>query len=86
MTPDFINGIFEFVGSAFTWMNVRQIYRDKGHSGVYVPAIVFFMSWGLWNLYYYPHLDQPWSFHGGLSLVAANIAWVTLLLYYGKKR
>ena len=86
MTPDLINGAFEFAGSMLTWMNVRQVHRDKGHAGVYVPAIAFFMSWGAWNLYYYPHLGQWWSLAGGVSLVAANVAWVLLLFYYGKKQ
>lgn len=85
MTPDLINGIFEFIGSWFTWMNVKQVIKDKGHYGIYVPAIVFFMSWGLWNLFYYPHLGQIFSFAGGLNLVIANISWVTALLKYGRK-
>lgn len=86
MTPDLFNGLLEFGGSIFTWMNVRAIYRDKGHAGVYIPAIVFFMCWGIWNLFYYPHLNQWWSFVGGISLVVANVSWVALLLYYGKKK
>lgn len=83
--PDVLNGVFEFIGSIFTWMNVRQVVKDKGHRGIYVPAIVFFMSWGLWNLFYYPYLGQLISFAGGLSLVVANMVWVFCLLYFGKK-
>jgi hypothetical protein len=85
MTPDIINGVIEFVGSLLTWMNVRRVIQDKGHAGIYVPAVAFFMTWGLWNLFYYPHLGQWWSFHGGLSLVAANISWIGSMLYYGRK-
>lgn len=86
MTPDFVNGVFEFVGSGLTWMNVRRVYVDRGYAGIYAPAVVFFMSWGLWNLFYYPSLSQWWSFAGGLSLVAANLCWVGAMRYYGRKR
>ncbi len=85
MSPDLINGLFEILGSAFTWMNVRQVARDKGYAGLFLPSIVFFMSWGAWNLFYYPHLGQWWSFVGGVSLVAANVSWVALMLRYGRK-
>jgi hypothetical protein len=36
----------------------------------------------VWNLYYYPHLDQWWSFAGGLVIVAANVLWIGLMVYY----
>ena len=86
MTPDLINGLFEFAGSVFTWMNVRQVWRDKGHAGIYVPAIVFFTAWGWWNLFYYPSLGQYWSLAGGLSLFSANCVWVYLLRHFGPKK
>lgn len=83
--PDLINGAFEFVGGGFVWMNVWQILKDRGHAGVYVPGVIVFTSWGVWNLYYYPSLGQWASFVGGLSIVVANAAWVTLMLMFGKK-
>lgn len=85
LSPDLVNGLFEFVGSCFTWMNVRAVWRDKGYAGIHLPAIAFFMSWGAWNLYFYPHLDQWWSFAGGASLVLANVAWVCSMAYWGRR-
>lgn len=85
MSADFINGLFEAVGSCFTWMNVVHVWKDKGYAGLYLPAIVFFMSWGLWNLFYYPHLGQWWSFAGAVSLVLANVCWVGSMLKFGRK-
>lgn len=84
MTPDLINGLFEFGGSVLLWMNVRQLMRDRGHRGVYVPATAFFAVWGLWNLYYYPNLGQWLSFAGGCSIVVANITAVVLMLRFGR--
>lgn len=86
MTPDIVNALFECAGSAFTWMNVYRVYKDKGYAGIYLPAIMFFFSWGVWNLYFYPHLGQWWSFIAGCSLALANVSWVTVMLVYGRKR
>ena len=83
MSPDFINGAFEFVGAGLTWMSIRNLRRDRGYAGIYLPAIVFFMSWGLWNLFYYPHLGQWWSFAGGAFMVVTNIIWIALMWFYG---
>lgn len=80
-----INGGFELVGSAMTWMNVRQVWKDRGYAGVYPPAILIFFSWGFWNLYYYPHLGQWASFVGGVSLVTANLLWLIGMVRFGKK-
>lgn len=84
MTPDAINGTFEVVGSAMIWRNVYQLWLDKLVRGVHWMPISFFMAWGYWNLYYYPHLDQWWSFWGGVSIVFANTIWFAQALYYGR--
>ena len=84
MTPDIINGLFEFFGSIVLWRNVVQLHRDKGYAGVHLLATGFFAAWGYWNLYYYPSLNQWWSFYGGLSIVTANTIWLCQMFYYGK--
>lgn len=73
--PDVVNALFEFGGSVFTWRNALQVYRDREVRGVWGPIWGFFALWGLWNLWYYPSLGQWWSFVGGMSLVAGNVAW-----------
>jgi hypothetical protein len=80
--PDLINGGFELFGGALNWLNVRQILKDKQIKGVSVVPSAIFTTWGFWNLYYYPHLDQWASFTGGLIIVGANAAWVYLALKY----
>ncbi len=85
MSPDLINGLIEFPGSLFTWQNTVRVWKDRGYAGLYLPAIIFFMSWGAWNLYYYPSLGQWWSFLGGLSLVVANVSWVASMVWFGRK-
>ena len=82
MIQDYINGLFEFCGSFFIWMNVKRLYRDKEVKGAYWPAWAFFAVWGIWNLFYYPSLNQWASFLGGVLVVVGNIAWVALFLWY----
>jgi hypothetical protein len=82
LTNDMVNGFFEIVGACFIFMNVRQILKDKSVKGVYWPATAFFSAWGMWNLYYYPSLNQWWSFTGGVFIVIFNTAWIGLTIYY----
>lgn len=82
MTPDQINGAFEAAGALFTFMNIVRLHRDKMVRGVHWLPIAFFTSWGFWNLYYYPHLDQWWSFAGGIGIVVFNTIWLAQMWYY----
>lgn len=82
--PDLLNGLFELGGSIFLWMTVWKMYRDKMLRGYYWPASVWFATWGYWNLFYYPHLDQWFSFAGGCSIVSANTVWIWQIWHYRK--
>jgi hypothetical protein len=81
---DIVNGIFESLGGFFIMFSVVKLYRDKQVRGVSWVHAGFFSSWGYWNLYYYPHLDQWFSFWGGVLLVSINTFWLGQLLYYGQ--
>jgi len=83
---DAVNGCFECVGGLLLWLNVRRLYRDKVFKGVSVVPTAFFMAWGYWNLYFYPAVDAPLSFFGGLVIVAANTVWLGQMVYYRKRR
>ncbi len=82
MTPDLINGFFEFAGTGFIILSCRKLYRDKMVRGVSWIHMSSFMAWGFWNLYYYPHLEQWISFWGGIGIVTANTFYVMQLVYY----
>jgi hypothetical protein len=82
LTPDQINGCFELVAALFQIMNVVQLHSDKKTRGVRILPTFFFSLWGFWNLYYYPHLFQQWSFVGGLCLVVVNTAWLVQMFWY----
>lgn len=82
---DTVNGLYEFLGGVFVLMHCRQLYRDKLVKGVSLVAIVCFFTWGLWNLYYYPHLDQWASFWGGIAVCSANVVYIGMLVYYKQR-
>jgi hypothetical protein len=82
MSPDLINGLFEGVGALLICGNIRALYRDKIVRGVTLAPVIFWSAWGFWNLFYYPTLDQWFSFYGGIGVVTANTAWVLMAIYY----
>lgn len=80
--PDLINAAFESVGGLFVLNHCRVLYRDKAIAGVSKLSTAVFFAWGVWNLYYYPGLDQWLSFFGGLVIVTGNCLWLGMMLYY----
>jgi len=86
LTPDVFNGLFEFIGGCFLCLNIKNLYKDKVLRGVSWLPTVFMSSWGAWNLYYYPSLNQWWSFYGGLWIVTVNTVWLGMILYYYLKK
>lgn len=80
--PDLINGLFECAGGFFLLLSVRRLYREKLVRGVSWVPTTFFATWGLWNLFFYPHLGQWLSFAGGAFLTAINFVWLAQMVYY----
>lgn len=85
MSPDLINGGFEAFASVMVLNHCRVLAAEKIVRGVSVVSVTFFMLWGVWNLYYYPGLEQTWSFYGGVLVVLANLFHVSLLLLYRRQ-
>ena len=82
---DIINGCFETLGAPFIILNVIKLYKHKLVRGVSLWHPVFFGSWSIWNLYYYPHLEQWFSFIGGIFISISTIVWLIMLVYYTQK-
>jgi len=79
---DLINGLFEASGAFVQSFNLKKTYRDKMVRGIQWQTMVFFTSWGWWNILYYSHIEQPLSFYGGVALTMVNTTWCFLLAYY----
>jgi hypothetical protein len=86
IVPDLVNGLFELFGGVFVSMNIYQLYNDKKVNGIHWGSSVFFTSWGIWNIYYYPFLGQWLSFCGGIFICVANIIWFIQRIYYRKSK
>lgn len=85
MLNDTVNGIFESCGAFFILQSVIKLHRDKVVRGVSWIHSSFFAAWGYWNLYYYPSLDQWFSFWGGIGIVTTNTIWLMQIVYYEHK-
>ena len=83
---DLTNAVFELGGGLLIFLNCLKLYKDKEVKGISIGVVGFFTLWGCWNLYYYPFLNQWLSFAGGLLIVIANTLWVSMALYYGRRK
>lgn len=83
--PDATNGAFETLSGLAMIANITRLYKDKLVRGVDWRVTVFFIVWGLWNLFYYPNLHQWFSLSGGIVIVAANLTWLAFAIHYGKR-
>ena len=83
--PDAINGSLELSGGCMQMLNIARLRRDKKVRGVTWSVTAFFATWGLWNCFYYPHLDQWLSFTGGLAVTSTNLIWVAMAIYYQRQ-
>ena len=79
---DMLNAGFELMGFVMMLPSIIRAYRLRSVVGVHWATPAFFWIWGLWNVFYYPHLGQWFSFTAGLLLVISNTAWFLLVLRY----
>lgn len=84
--PDIINGCFEAGIGLLAWLNVKAIRRDKSIKGVHWGITAWASTWGLYNLYFYPHLHQWFSFAGGCVIFAANTTWLVYAWRYRQNK
>jgi hypothetical protein len=85
ISPDLINGLFEFLAAPFIWLSIRNLLKTKKVNGVSWIHVAFFTLWGYWNLFYYPQLEQWCSLAGGIAVVITNSIWVWFLIKYSRK-
>lgn len=86
ISNDLINGAFEMGGAILNaTTSVRALIRDKEIKGFSPLPLVFWTLWGFWNIFYYPSLDQMFSFFGGLAVVSVNCVYLALILRYSLK-
>ncbi len=82
---DIVNGSYEMLGAPFILLSIINLYKCKQVRGVTWWHPAFFGTWSLWNLYYYPHLGQWFSFFGGILISLTTCVWLGMMLYYIRK-
>ena len=85
MIADGFNGILESISAILIFTSIIRLYGDKMVRGITIYHAGFFLLWGIWNLYYYPSLDQWASFAGSILIVLTNGIWVGMMAYYNYK-
>lgn len=79
---DIVNGLFEAFGFLAIMTSVMKLQKDKSVRGVSPMMTVFFTSWGVWNIYYYPSLHQVVSGAAAALTCLANAYWLVLMFKY----
>jgi hypothetical protein len=82
ITTDLINGCYECLGGLFISFSIVRLYKDKIVRGVSFWPVLFFQTWGIWNLIFYPSVECWLSFYGGLCVTTANTIWLIQMFYY----
>jgi len=82
--PDLINAIFQCSGTFFVILNIMKISKDKKVKGISWLSASFFTFWGIWNLYYFPLLNQTFSGFASLGMAISNMIYTIQLIYYSK--
>lgn len=81
MLADYVNAAFEACASLAILNHARAVWVSKQARGVSMVSTCFFTAWGFWNVYYYPHLGQRFSFYAGIAVLFAQGAWLGIIWY-----
>jgi len=82
MNEDIIQAAFNIGGCIAISSSIWKLYHQKIVRGIHWPMMIFFMSWSSYNIYFYGHLVQNYSFYAGFTILTAEIIYLYLLLYY----
>lgn len=82
---DFVNSLFEFFAIFAIWLSIRKCYKERSSKGVHWAQVVFYCSWGFWNVLYYPSVGHWVSAMAGLGVAVSNSIWAALLIKYRGK-
>ena len=83
---DVTNSTFLLLGAALNWANVLRILQDKKVLGVSPWPVTLFTLWGVWDCYFFPHLDQRLSMVASALVVIPNSVWLFLYWWYSERR
>lgn len=79
---DQINASLEFAGACFRTFDCVKLFRAKRFQGGSLFTALFFFGWGVFNMFYYPSLQQTWSFVAAILLTVVNGIWILMAVVY----
>lgn len=82
---DMANAFFEGAGSIFVLNHARVLSQHKLVRGVSLLSVAFFSLWGVFNMFYYSHLGQNFSWYAGICVLIANTFYLSLIIHYRRK-
>lgn len=82
---DMANAFFEGGGSIFVLNHARVLHKHKMVRGVSLLSVAFFSLWGVFNIFYYNHLGQNFSWYAGICVLISNTFYLSLIAYYRRK-
>ena len=85
MLEDGFNGILGVVATSTILITIYKLYKEKLVRGISIYQAGFFMCLSYWNIYYYLHLNQLFSFYSAFVLSIASTIWVIQIVYYNAK-
>jgi hypothetical protein len=82
---DLANAFFEGCGSIFILNHARVLFNQKLVRGVSILSVFFFSCWGIFNIFYYQHLEQQFSWYAGIAVLIANSIYLGMIIHYRSK-
>jgi hypothetical protein len=79
---DNLNMLFELGGAAMVGMSLFKLHKDKKVRGIHWAQILFFTSWGWWNLWFYPAVSMWHSFEACVAVTGVNTWYLIAMWYY----
>jgi hypothetical protein len=82
---DLVTSIFSAGGAVCLFFHCYALLRDKDVKGVSFVPVWWWFAWGVWNLYYYSALNQPWSFYTSILVLVLTIVRLCLMIHYKRR-
>ena len=82
ITPDKVNAGFEIAAALFIIYNCFILHHDKLVRGISPYSYVLFTAWSIWNMFFYPIVEQTFSFYAATLMAIAQLVYTCMLAYY----
>jgi hypothetical protein len=79
---DQANACLEMGGAFLRTLDCIKLFQDKRFSGGHLGTALYFLGWGVFNVFFYPSLNQVWSFWAAIALMAMNGLWFVMAVHY----